>query len=514
MLNNKIYNDLIILDLANNHFGDFSHSKKIISSFAKITKRYNINSAIKFQFRQLPEFIHKDYRDSNLKYVRRFLDTKLSDKDFFELFKFIKKNKILTACTPFDESSVSKIEKFKFDIIKIASVSALDFNLHERVIKNKIPKVISTGGISVKDIDKIVSFYLKEKQTFALMHCVSIYPSNNETLNLNFIDNLKRRYENINIGWSTHEYPNEFMPATLAAAKGASIFEKHIGINSKKYKLNNYSIKPDQFEAWYINLKKSQMMLGPKKEEKKIYPSETKTIIDLSRGVYAKKNIKKNDVLDKNNTYFALPLLKGQLSSINLKTGTKSTVSLKKDKPIIKKSIKLDKELLLKYKKASYLHKLRAMLNYHKIKVGDKFDLELSHHKGINNFEKVGCYLFNIVNRKYTKKLLVLLPHQKHPSHFHKKKTETFVINAGNLILTDNNKKFNLKAGDIIDLKKSSYHKFEAGKNGCIFEEISTTSFKSDSFYKSKKIKKMSRDDRKTYVSNWFFEGPRNVEFN
>ena len=84
MLNNKIYNDLIILDLANNHFGDFSHSKKIISSFAKITKRYNINSAIKFQFRQLPEFIHKDYRDSNLKYVRRFLDTKLSDKDFFE----------------------------------------------------------------------------------------------------------------------------------------------------------------------------------------------------------------------------------------------------------------------------------------------------------------------------------------------------------------------------------------------------------------------------------------------
>ena len=106
------------------------------------------------------------------------------------------------------------------------------------------------------------------------------------------------------------------------------------------------------------------------------------------------------------------------------------------------------------------------------------------------------------------------MPHQKHPSHFHKKKTETFVINAGNLILTDNNKKFNLKAGDIIDLKKSSYHKFEAGKNGCIFEEISTTSFKSDSFYKSKKIKKMSRDDRKTYVSNWFFEGPRNVEFN
>ena len=62
----------------------------------------------------------------------------------------------------------------KFDFIKIASVSALDFNLHERVIKNKIPKIISTGGIKIDDIDKIVSFYSKN-QAFALMHCVSIY---------------------------------------------------------------------------------------------------------------------------------------------------------------------------------------------------------------------------------------------------------------------------------------------------------------------------------------------------
>ena len=69
------------------------------------------------------------------------------------------------------------------------------------------------------------------------MHCVSIYPSNNDTLNLNFISNLKKRYENTNIGWSTHEYPNEFLPAALAAANGATIFEKHIGIESKKVQI-------------------------------------------------------------------------------------------------------------------------------------------------------------------------------------------------------------------------------------------------------------------------------------
>ena len=64
----------------------------------------------------------------------------MSDEKFFRLFKHIKKNKIKTSCTPFDEDSVGKIEKFRFDYIKIASVSSLDFNLHERVIKNKIQR--------------------------------------------------------------------------------------------------------------------------------------------------------------------------------------------------------------------------------------------------------------------------------------------------------------------------------------------------------------------------------------
>ena len=40
----------------------------------------------------------------------------------------------------------------------------------------------------------------------------------------------------------------------------------------------------------------------------------------------------------------------------------------------------------------SYLHKTKTMLNYCNIKVGENFDMELSHHKGIENFEKIGCF--------------------------------------------------------------------------------------------------------------------------
>jgi len=498
----KNFDDLFILDLANNHFGNLNHAKKIVSKFSKINKRHNLKCAFKFQYRDLPNFVHKDFRDSKLKYVRRFLDTKMSDEKFNELFKFIRKNGFLTSCTPFDEASVDKIEKNNFDIIKVASVSSLDFNLHERLVKNKIPKIISTGGIAVNDIDNIVSFYLKKNQKFAIMHCVSIYPSEHSDLNLKFIKNIKKRYRNIPIGWSTHERPDEFIPATLAHSYGARIFEKHVGIKSKTFKLNEYSTTPELFEEWYLNLKKSIEMSGL--ENKKIYNQEKRTIESLSRGVYLKNDIKKNTLLTNKNTYFAIPLQENQLSSVNFKGKMEILIDSKKDQSIKISKVAFDKNLQQENLINKYLHSVKATLNYNNIQLGKKFSMEISHHEGINNFKKVGCFLFNILNRNYAKKILVMLPNQRHPSHHHKNKTESFIILSGNLELKDGKKNSKLNPGDVIHLKKKSWHEFKAGNNGCVFEEISTYDSKKDSFYKNKDITKLPRNTRKTYFNNWF----------
>jgi N-acetylneuraminate synthase len=144
------------------------------------------------------------------------------------------------------------------------------------------------------------------------------------------------------------------------------------------------------------------------------------------------------------------------------------------------------------------------MLNEKKIAVGKNFEMEISHHRGLENFEKVGCFLFNLINKEYAKKIIVMLPNQSHPSHHHKIKDETFHIISGNLILNLDGKNKKLKSGDIIDIKKNSHHKFKAGPKGCIFDEISTRSIKSDSHYKNSKIKKMKRLERKTIITSWF----------
>ena len=263
----KIYKDLFVLDLANNHFGDLKHAKKIVDNFSIIIKKFQINACIKFQFRDLDSYIHPKFKnDKNDKFVNRFMSTKLEKKELKLLFEYIKKKNIKTCCTPFDEKSIDIIEEFNFDFLKIASVSSNDWTLIERSSQNNIPKIISTGGRSIKDIDKIFSFFSQKKQEFSIMHCVSIYPTDAKDSELHNIKKLLTRYNNeVTIGWSTHEDPKNLFIGPLAYSLGARMFEKHIGIESKKYKLNKYSITPKLFEKYLQKMKETKNIIGNEK---------------------------------------------------------------------------------------------------------------------------------------------------------------------------------------------------------------------------------------------------------
>ena len=59
----KMFNNLYVLDLANNHFGDLNHAKKIVDKFSLIIKKFKINACIKFQFRDLDTYIHPDFQN-------------------------------------------------------------------------------------------------------------------------------------------------------------------------------------------------------------------------------------------------------------------------------------------------------------------------------------------------------------------------------------------------------------------------------------------------------------------
>ena len=56
------------------------------------------------------------------------------------------------------------------------------------------------------------------------MQCTSMYPCNDDDVNLNVIDNLKKSF-NLNIGYSHHSFGD--LALYVAFMKGAKIFEFH-----------------------------------------------------------------------------------------------------------------------------------------------------------------------------------------------------------------------------------------------------------------------------------------------
>lgn len=122
------------------------------------------------------------------------------------------------------------------------------------------------------------------------------------------------------------------------------------------------------------------------------------------------------------------------------------------------------------------------LLNESSVVIPTGSSCELSHHYGMRHFHETGVAMINCVNREYCKKILVLLPGQQHPSHYHVKKEETFVVLHGDLsLLLDHDTKI-LHKGDIITVERNVAHSFST-KEGCVFEEISTMHYLNDSYY-------------------------------
>jgi N-acetylneuraminate synthase len=145
---------------------------------------------------------------------------------------------------------------------------------------------------------------------------------------------------------------------------------------------------------------------------------------------------------------------------------------------------------------------VKTMLKRAKIFIGEESSIELSHHYGLEQFREFGAVIINCINRQYCKKLIVQLPGQKHPYHFHKKKEETFQLLYGDMEVEKEGKQMTLKLGDMVLVKPGEWHKFYT-LHGAIFEEISTTHYNNDSFYEDERIAHLTRDKRKTYIKNW-----------
>ena len=159
-------------------------------------------------------------------------------------------------------------------------LGCLDSIIEQTVIPKEI--ILSTGMAEMREIYDAVKVLKKNTKLkkINLLHCVSLYPTNINELNLLSIKYLKSKFK-LNIGLSDHT--TSIVVPSLAVSIGAKIIEKHITLNKKLQGPDHFmSLNPSEFKQMVDLIRKCELSLGkfqkkPSFKEKKfVYTQENR----------------------------------------------------------------------------------------------------------------------------------------------------------------------------------------------------------------------------------------------
>lgn len=338
-MDNRIFENLFVLEMTNNHQGNVNRGIEIVQQYSRIVRHNRVRAAIKLQFRDVDSFIHPEFRSrTDIKYIKRILDTQLSKEEYQKLVDTIRKSGCIPMSTPFDEKSIQLCVDFEMPIIKVASADSNDWILLEHIAHTKKPVIVSVGGLPLKDMDDVVQFFERRNIPLAINQCVAAYPTEDSEMELDQIDFLQKRYPGHPIGLSEHDYHDWVTAVNIAYGKGVRLFERHIDINTDGFAVSQYSSLPEQIDTWFKAFIKSEEMCGGYRDSHRNPLTREKEYLDsYIRGVYAKRKLSEGQSLSEDDIYLAIPLQKGQLSCRELMLGQygyRIAMPCEKDAPI------------------------------------------------------------------------------------------------------------------------------------------------------------------------------------
>lgn len=240
----------IIAEAGINHNGDLKTALKMVEEAKKSGA-----SAIKFQ----TYITEKRVKTDNSVYGI-LKQCELSHKEQEEIKKRADKVGIMFFSTPFDEESVDFLEDLEVALIKIASFDIVNHRLLDKVATTGIPIIISRGIANKKEIDAALDIFHRHKSDYALLHCVSAYPTPKEAVNLSAISTLLKHYESP-VGFSDHTLDLE--ASLYAVAHGARILEKHFTLDKNMEGPDQkMSVEPKELRELSERVRVLEKMLG------------------------------------------------------------------------------------------------------------------------------------------------------------------------------------------------------------------------------------------------------------
>lgn len=296
----KVY---IIAEIGPNHNGSIKRAFQMVRQLSKSGVdciKFQLGNPNKVYSRSSFKADYQKKNDDHSNIIEMAKSYQLSLKAHIKLSNFCKKNKLDYACTAFDLESLVFLDKVvKVPFFKIASGEVFSLDMLDYISRQKKSIVLSTGMSTFTDM-KIILKKLNKfgKKKITVMHCISSYPAKKNSLNLNVLDEISKKFK-CKIGYSDHSLGDE---ACLAAvAKGAKVIEKHVTL-SKNLKGPDHksSATIGEFKRLVKKIRNLELILGNNnktfsKDELNIHKAARKSIA-TARKIYKNEKILLKDL--------------------------------------------------------------------------------------------------------------------------------------------------------------------------------------------------------------------------
>ncbi len=279
----------IVAEVNSSHNGNVDEAKKMIDASVKSGA-----DCVKFQSWSVSSLYSQSYYKDNpiaKRFVKKFA---LSPEKLKNLADYCRSKHIQFSSTPYSEEEVDfLIDVCDVPYVKIASMELNNPRFLKYIGNKQVPIVLSTGMGEKAEICKAVQVLeTAGASQIILLHCVSIYPVDVDTINLNNILGLREMFPQYPIGFSDHTLGDE--AAVAAVALGAAMIEKHLTLDRSKIGMDNgMAMEPDAFSELVKKCRDIQRGLGSK--ERTVTTEEYTQRDKMRRSLVAKRDLKAGD---------------------------------------------------------------------------------------------------------------------------------------------------------------------------------------------------------------------------
>ena len=285
----------IVAEVNSSHNGNIDVAKEMID----VAKACDCD-CVKFQSWSAKTLYSNTYYKIN-PMAKRFVDKfSLSKEKLKELALYCKKVGIDFSSTPYSEQEVDFLaDECDVAFIKISSMELNNPSYLKYIGEKGCPIILSTGMGENSEIEQAVKVLeATGNRNIVLLHCVSIYPADATTINLNNIIGLRKNFPNYAIGFSDHTKGDE--AAIAAIALGACVIEKHFTLDSSKIGMDNQmAIEPEQLKGLVKKCRIVQKALGS--FERILTEEEYKQRLKMRRSLVVTHDMKVGDIVTFND---------------------------------------------------------------------------------------------------------------------------------------------------------------------------------------------------------------------